>query len=182
MSDNQPEAKDASAPLQGAEVLTAHARWLIEWNDRRSEALVSRAVALLGFDGVLLALVVQAAGVTTVRPSGETWVLFVLYLVAVLGSAASAVRVLQTAPTSIPSSVQPQVWWENEKVEGEHAAAANDVAESLLRKPDSRTDNPMESAREGADQRVKWFKVSIGALLLSMILLALLAVDVLARS
>jgi hypothetical protein len=59
----------------------AHARWLIEQHNKRSEAFTTRSVALLGFQGVILALLLQGAGIDAVDASRWTSAWLVLAIV-----------------------------------------------------------------------------------------------------
>ena len=65
--DKRPHPKPPSEPTlrPDAEVYIEQARWLLEWHNRRSEAFVNRAVGVIGFDGVALALRTGAEIVAT---------------------------------------------------------------------------------------------------------------------
>lgn len=61
-------SNQTSAPADDSLVFTEQARWLLEWHNSRSESFASRAVAILGFDGVIMALIIQASVLMALRP------------------------------------------------------------------------------------------------------------------
>ena len=49
-----------AAPEPSPQVFIDQARWLLEWDRQRSESFVNRAIAILGFDGVALTLLLDS--------------------------------------------------------------------------------------------------------------------------
>ena len=72
----------ASPDHDESAAFTEQARWLIEQHNNRSEAFTTRAVALLGFEGVILALLLQGAGLDGMTASGWTWTWLLLTIAA----------------------------------------------------------------------------------------------------
>ena len=189
MSDGEsgtPAATNANVPAPSsvrsdAEVYIDQARWLLEWHNRRSEGFVNRAIGVLGFDGVALALVVQAPGSDTSSPSALGWTLIGLLLVAFVVSAAFALATLWSVGVTAPSPDQLRRWWDRHRKNPENGSAAPNIAESFLDSLGGGM-SPVATARDSADRRAKRFKFALAPLAIATPLLALLAVDVLART
>jgi hypothetical protein len=97
-----PPPRDRSKQSQTElEAFIAQARWLIEYHDRRADSLTTRATALLGFSGVILALLVRgglpanvhvnpAIRITGIATIGSLLVCAVACLVTLLPGGATA--------------------------------------------------------------------------------------------
>ena len=71
--DNAEVSDHSSTPSAQAALFMEHARWVMEWHNKRAEGAATRAVAVLGFAGVTMALLVQGASLDGLEPTGWTW-------------------------------------------------------------------------------------------------------------
>jgi hypothetical protein len=163
------------------EVYIEQARWLLEWHNRRSEGFVNRAVGVLGFDGVALALIVQAPSSDTSSPTALAWTLIGLLLAAFVVSAAFALATLWSVGVTAPSPEQLRGWWDRHRKNPKDGSAAPNIAESFLDSLGAGL-SPVAAAKDSADRRAKRFKLALAPLAVATPLLSLLAVDVLART
>lgn len=126
---------DNGEPVYDADdsaVFIEHARWLLEWHNRRSEAMAGRATAVLGFNGVMMALLLQGAGLRGIEPTAVTWVLFVSALTALLGSAVAALSALKLATVRMPPVSQLRNQWLTHRVTSNTGQASRNIAEAFL--------------------------------------------------
>jgi hypothetical protein len=154
----------------------------LEWHNRRSEGFVNRAVGVLGFDGVALALIIRAPGSGTANPSVLAWTLIGLVLTAFVVSAAFALATMWAVGVTAPSPDQLRGWWDRYRQSPRNGSAAPNIAESFLDSIGTSGPSPVAAAKAAADRRAKRFKFALAALAVATPLLALLAVDVLART
>lgn len=58
--DGRPKPEEPAQPIPAAndeiDAFNEQARWLLEWHNKRTDGFSTRSVALLGFTGVILAL------------------------------------------------------------------------------------------------------------------------------
>lgn len=155
-----------------------HARWLLEWHNKRSEALTTRAVALLGFNGVILSLLLQGIPIA-VEPSGWTWVWFGLTVVSLLVSAILALACVYATKVEMPSVQALREQWANHAAEPQDGAGVPQIGEDLVQGMTLNQPAPLTTAKAEADLRVARFKGSALALLFAVIFLAILITNVL---
>lgn len=175
MSNQQEQSDDGSSEF------LQQARWLLEWHDRRGEAITTRATAVLGFVGVVLALLLQAAQQDGFQPRWWTWVAIVITLLLLLTAGICAVVVVMPSETQMPSVEQLRRWWSEQIKDPTRALTGAQIAESILFGQEPTKDSPISAASRGATRRASWFKRSAIALLVALVPLALLIVDVLLR-
>jgi Na+/melibiose symporter-like transporter len=155
-----------------------HARWLLEWHNKRSEALTTRAVALLGFVGVILSLLLRGTP-QQVDPSWWTWAWFVLTVVALLVSAALALWCVATTKVEMPSIQDLREKWADYSDKPEPGSGVKQMAEDLLHGQDLHGKSPLAEAKKEADKRVSRFKRAAIALFVAFAFLTCLIVNVL---
>jgi hypothetical protein len=168
-----------SAPDNDSAEFIEQARWLLGWHNARSEAFTTRAVALLGFVGVILALLLQGSGLKGIDPSRWTWSLLVSSVLALLLSAFFALRTISPKLTAMPKVSQLRDWWVAHSAEPHPGSTAPQIAESLLNGKSINGDSAVSAALEHADACATSFTRSIRAMLVALVLLALLLFNVL---
>lgn len=158
------------------------ARWLLEWHNRRSEAFMTRAAALLGFVGVVLALLLQGADLGGIEPTAWTWTLLVATLIALLVTGFNALRTIRAEQISAPSVQDLRHWWGKHAQEPHPGRAGPQIAESLLNSARMNEVSAVSAAMEDAERRAKTFKHATSWMLVSFVLLALLLCNVLLQA
>lgn len=171
-----------SSPDNDSADFIEHARWLLEWHNARSEALTTRAVALLGFVGVILALLLQGSGLKGIEASPLTSILFVASVFVLLLCAFFALRTISPEPTAMPKVSQLRESWATYTAKPYPGTTAQQIAESLLNGQKLTEDSALSSALEHADSRAKWFSYSTKSMLVALLLLSLLLSDILFNS
>ena len=168
-----------SSPDNDSADFIEQARWLLGWHNARSEAFTTRAVALLGFVGVILALLLQGSGLKGIDPSRWTWTLLVTSVLALLFSAFFALRTISPKVTAMPKVSQLRDWWVAHSAEPHPGTAAPQIAESLLNGKRIDEESAVSAALEHADSCAKSFTRSIRSMLVALVLLSLLLVNIL---
>ena len=156
------------------ERFTEQARWLFAYHESRGESLYTRAVALLGFVGVILALLLGAGLPKGVEATCPIKVLFVLTVGALLVTSGCCLATFKTRESKIPSVDQLRRNWHDWVQETRQGSAAKDVAEMLLRAKELREDSALDWAMKTADDRARWFGhavIFMGLSLASLIVL-----------
>lgn len=171
-----------STPDNDSADFIEQARWLLEWHNARSEALTTRAVALLGFVGVILALLLQGSGLKGIDPSRWTWALLVASVFALLISATFALRTISPQVTAMPKVSQLREWWAAHRAEPHPGTATPQIAESLLNGMRVNEESAVSAALEHANSRAKSFSWSIRSMLVALVLLSLLLINILLNS
>lgn len=160
-------------------VFIEQARWLLEYHDRRSESVSTRAVALLGFAGVVLALLLQARLPDRVVVTGCIKTLFVVTVAAVLVTAGLCVYVLTTRQLIAPAVGQLRKNWRSWALSPRsRGSAASDVAESLLRGKRLEKESPLDATINAANRRASAFSWAVRALALALFPLTVLLIAV----
>ena len=171
-----------SAPDHDSADFIEQARWLLGWHNARSEAFTTRAVALLGFVGVILALLLQGSGLKGIDPSRWTWTFLVSSVLALLLSASFALRTISPKTTAMPK-VKPvaRLVGSSTSAALHPGSAAPQIAESLLNGKRIDEDSAVSAALDHADSCTKSFTRSIRSMLVALVVLALLLFNVLQR-
>jgi hypothetical protein len=159
-----------------------HARWLLEWHNKRGEAFTTRAVALLGFNGVILALLLQGAGLEGIKATVWTWIWLGSSVTALLIAAVFSLLTITPTEMSMPGIPQLRHWWKAHAAEPHAGFAGPQIAESLLYSKDVTGRSPVSDAKDEADKRAKRFKVAITTMLVGFALLALLLFNVMSHA
>lgn len=174
MSDNPasgPEDKELEAFI-------SHARWLVELHNKRSEQFGARAVALLGFTGVIVALL--ASGVDLgqkLQPTFGLWAALLVALVALALSALFALLTITTRKVVAPSAQQAHRDWTSYVSGDRRGHALSDIAESMLNSQQSEQTNPVLSAKAEADSRATMFRRSLWSQFVALVAVVLLIVQ-----
>lgn len=157
------------------------ARWLIEYHSQRGDAVITRSVALLGFTGVMLALVANLIGR---NPASDWFVKLALAgtLVALLLAAVNALLAIKTRHLEAPAIAQLRRNWDGWVHEKRRKAAAFDVAESLLKSSDLTSDSVVESVRNEAESRAQRLNCAAWSMLASVVLLTVSVIDLYFRA
>lgn len=108
------------------------ARWLLEQQQRRSATFQQTAVALLGFDGVLLAVLVSAATLSgrSQQPAAR-WATVAAAIFIVASSAAGVLAILPRSTSAASASLTVKSWSEFH-ANGGYGRDAQHFAEMLL--------------------------------------------------
>lgn len=175
MSDGAPKPDDGSIEF------LEQARWLLEWHNKRSEAITTRATALLGFVGVVLALLLQGSSIGGIEPRWWTWLLLVTSLVGLLATSVYALFAVLPKKVNMPSVSQLREWWSKKIAEPGRGQTGAQIAESILFGQNTDADSPISDAVEEATDRAVNFKVAAWALLCTFVPLSGLVLDVLTR-
>lgn len=173
---------DSSDPNPHESVYLEHALRVLAWHEARSEAFISRAVALLGFAGVLLALLLQVLTREGFTLGIITWLLVVGEVIALIATAGLALVVMMGRRAEAPSIDQIRTWW-TQHLEGARSEDPTpSIVETFLWGTQPHADSPLETAKAAADQRGDEFKCALIALVVAIVLLGGLAIDVAART
>jgi hypothetical protein len=173
-------AEDDPRQLRGYEAFLDQARWMADWQVRRSESFERKAGAVLSFAGIIVALqTVIVRSIITVPRTPLTWAIFALLILsagAMAWATVESVLVLRSRKYRGPDLEQLQREWENYKARG-HLSPQGTVAlfaDQLLR--DSGGSAPVSSLCEDANKRGGHFSRAIRALGVSIIFMALVLV------
>lgn len=179
--DVTPQDEVAATSAQGKEIdvgaeadsYYGHARWLLEWHNKRSDAFASRSTALLGFTGVTLALLVN--GIT----SNEQ----VYQLHGVRASAALAagmllatgflcMLVLRSRSAMAPSIPDLRTNWHEFMHDPSEAQAKVQLAEDILHGVELVTRGPLDAAEAEASSRGRSFRLATWSAFTSLVVLS----------
>ena len=157
-----PTPVDTAAAI---EQFAAQARWLFEWHNKRSDGFSSRSVAVLGFTGVILALLPGALalpdGVEVTQ--GIRWCLIATApLLLITGTLCLFAFAPQQSGLSSISQLRSQ--WRDFASGKRRAETGANIAESLLHGESVTASSPVEIAMWEANRRGGWFKCSIYSL------------------
>lgn len=167
---------------QESQAFTEQARWLIDWHNRRSEAMATRAAALLGFVGVILALLLQGA-TSGVRPGALVFLSLGLTVLGLGVSAVYSLLALRPRPVGMPEPDNFRAWWSEYAAQAQKATSPRPkIAESLIRASGRSRESPLVSASAEASDRTGCFEVAAWALLVSLVPLVALVVTALAQA
>lgn len=158
------------------------ARWLLEWHNRRGEAFTTRAVALLGFNGVILALLLQGAGMEGIVATNWTWASLILSVGTLLVAAFLSLLTITPTEMRMPGIPQLRHWWGDHMDEPVAGFVGPRIAESILYGKGITSRSPISDAKVEADKRAKRFKVAIRVMLAGLVWLAFLLFNVMSHA
>lgn len=134
------------------------ARWLLDYHDRRGESLSTRAVALLGFVGVALALLLNFRLPRGVEVNDQVTLFYVATVVLLLATAGCCVWALMVRTLTAPGIGQLRGNWLAWVEIKRRDRAAKDIAEGLLGGKDLEKDSPLDRAVKAANGRARAVK------------------------
>lgn len=151
-----------------AQAFTEQARWLHAFHDRRSEVIGQRAANLLGFTGVITALMpaVIGLGKDHVRYTLPIKITAVSELILLVVTAAMCLRVLALRRSSIQNDPQLRVQWDRYNHGGLRGLVQAQIAHSFLG-GDPKFD-PVARCKAEADSRAKAYKSAIWLLVAAL--------------
>ncbi len=155
-----------------ADAFTEQARWLIALHDKRSETIGQRSATLLGFLGVLLALLSSVGGLSrndvTYGLSSKT--LLLATPISLFASASCCLKVLSLRPVSVISPDELRRQWGLFRQRSLKERAQLQMARAYLG-GDGETD-PVKAASDDATARGRWFKRALRLLVMALLLLS----------
>ena len=161
------------------EAFTVQARWLLDWHNKRNDGFATRSVAILGFTGVILALLPRgldpASGLHVT--AGIRWTL-IATTVFLLLTAAWCLLVVAPQKTTAPSIEKLRAQWRDHAAGNTKHTAHGNIAESFLHGKDETGNSPIEQASAEATRRGRWFKFATFSMLAALACLAALVVQV----
>lgn len=150
-------------------LFTEQARWLFEYHDGRSESLCTRAVALIGFVGVILALLLSAGLPGGVKVTWPIKLLFVVTLSMLLLTSACCLATLMTRELNVPGVEQLRENWHDWIVGSRRGSAAKDVTETFLTAKSLDARSALDWVRHTASARAVWFGRAVVFMALSLL-------------
>ena len=108
------------------------ARWLLEQQQRRGAGFQQTAVALIGFDGVLLAVLVSGDALGTVSRYDAAWWATIIGAASLVVSAAAGVMTILPRQTNAVGAKDTLKGWAKLKKKGAWDRANQHFAEMLL--------------------------------------------------
>ncbi|MBU6246066.1 MAG: hypothetical protein KGP12_12700 [Actinomycetales bacterium] len=146
------------------------ARWLIAYHDARAEAVSQRSVAVLGFTGVVLALLPSALALPpSLDMNCWLWIILIGTIVTLLGAAVLSLKVLWVRETGVPSARQTRIWLDEYLKDHRRGMVYADVAETFLHSWNLNEDSPVDREKAVADDRAKWFMWSLVVLVIGLV-------------
>lgn len=160
-------------------MLIEQAKWLLDYHNRRNDSLGQRAVALLGFTGVVLALVPTALGVPDNLHTNR-WLYASLYttLAGLLVTAGLCLKALGTKRTGAPAISRLRTQLRDHTTRARTGKVHADLAESLLHGLSVEATSPVDLAYAEANARARWFRAATAGIFLSLVALASLVVQI----
>jgi hypothetical protein len=174
-----PQTDASEGGTAETEAFTAQARWLLEWHNKRSDGFESRAVAILGFSGVILALLPAGLGLSKglKLTSGIKAALF-LTAALLLVTAVCCVIVLAPRRSCAPQIEQLRQQWQRYSGGWVRGVAHQNITESLLHGKQAReSSSPLERSFVEANARGRWFAGAMYFMLASLTALAIVVVQ-----
>lgn len=154
------------------------ARGLLDFHQKRSDAATTRATALLGFVGVLVALssavlnINKTPGVAT--PDGQKWALYAT-VGFLLSTACFCLLVIRPRKSSIPDYQDLRAQWRSYEGADSEGRVLAQAVQNLLGADDPADDPVLRGARE-ANVRLRFLKFALYTLAAALVALAILAV------
>ena len=148
-----PDDSDPYAPYQPQfRSYLEQARWLLEQQQRRSQSFQQTAVAMIGFDGVLLALLVSSGALRAAHQQ-VPWGFTVAAALALALSSLAGVATIVPRYTDAVGAAQTVEAWATFKQVGGWDQSTEHFAEMLLA-----ADPPLEGKPGPAERVASWFR------------------------
>jgi len=174
-----PPGTSTPEPTKDPELFLAQARWLLEFHNRRSDAFAARAVAILGFSGVILALLPRALDIKeAIEMTAGVKIALVVTTTALLATVVSCLGVLAPRNAWAPSVESLRSLWRMHLKGKRSGKVSRDLAESMLHGTSVIASSPIDSAYKEARGRGAWFKRSVQFLAIAIAGLAALIVQI----
>jgi len=160
-------------------VFTEQGRWLFEYHDGRSESFCSRAVALLGFTGVILALLLRGSALP--RGIDANCLLktgFTSAVASLLITSVSCLATLRARRLNVPPVQQLRTNWYSWVGKKRRGSAAKDVTEMYLSAKNLDEDSALDWALKTASARGSWFGRAVFFMGLSLASITVVLADV----
>ena len=145
MGEKSREDKEAATQARADEVSridlrdhVEHGRWLLNWYSSTTESLQSRAVAVLGFTGIVLALAVQAfIDIARSKTYEELrWVIVVTAIPFLLSAVAAVVAITPRSSSFIAVDAARLDWHHQFEITAESPFAIATIGESIFNSTD----------------------------------------------
>lgn len=163
----------------GVEAFVDQMRWVMAFEDKRAETFGQRAATILGFDGVIMSVLV--AGLALIKKDVHFTAPFVANAVAVvllpILSALACLTVLHPRKVTVPESVKLRGQWAAFIEPGSKVHPAAQIAHSFL----GGDKDPMDAASREATSRGEAYKTALYLLTAAVIGLGALISQALAQ-
>jgi hypothetical protein len=165
----------AEARIRDTQSFLDQAKWLMEYHTKRSDGAQQRAIGVIAFSGVLLALLPRGFDPNT-HPGGWIIRMYVVCAVIILITVFIAISALIPRKTEAPGVSQlREMWHEHLRPAGERSRDRhNDITETLLLGTFLTDKSPVDHAKVEADTRTERLKYAYYTLALALIAVAAL--------
>lgn len=176
MAPGAPTSQEPARPTPAAndeiDAFNDQARWLLEWHNKRNDGFSARSVALLGFTGVILALLPRGLDLDDrIEVTAGIRVALIATAALLLCAAAFCLLVLAPHRTTAPSIQQLREHW-RDYADGKTVPRPQaQMAERLLHGRSVQATSPIDLAFQEANRRGRWFTFAViflGAALLTL--------------
>lgn len=137
---------------------------------------------MLGFDGIVLALLLQGAGLKGIDPSTWTWTFLVPALAALVLTGWFALRALAPTDVQLPNISQFRGQWSEFHPRPEPGTMGPQIAESLLNSLRPHEESTTSSAKNHADRRASELTRAVRSLFIALVLLTALLLNLLTHA
>jgi hypothetical protein len=161
-------------PVDDSAIFIDQARWLLQWHNARSESFAGRALAVLGFDGVILALLLQGFGITGIEATESVWLLLLSTTSLLFFSAGWAIATVLPNMVAMPAVRDLRSGWAAHAQTPVARYAGPLVAESFLNASDLSGLSPVAEAKSEGDTRARRFSWAVSSLLAAIVSLGVL--------
>jgi hypothetical protein len=164
------EALEDERSLDELKAFADQSRWLLEYHNRRADGISQRAVALLGFAGVILALIPTALALPkNFNPSPGLWAFLAVATAGLLSTAVLCVLALSLKPTRGPKIGELRALLRDYTTGKRIGRVHRDIAETLLHGMSVTASSPLDFAFLEANSRARAFKWAVRCLLLGLL-------------
>lgn len=153
------------------------ARWLVDYHGRRSDSFSTRAVALLGFGGVMLALVVRTSLPAGIKADTAVKVAIPVTLGFLVLGACCSLFALWPRKLSAPGVKQLRDNWSSWVNSERRDHATFDIAETFLGAKDLTKPGVLDSNYNEPNGRAMWFRAAAVCMVLSVVSLTVVLTD-----
>lgn len=185
--ESQPSVSSPPTNLKTEEIEAqiAHAVWLLGWHNKRSDSFDARSVAVLGFSGVILALIGQSFASAPANVDYSIGIKVTLAISTGLLVVTSILCIIELSAqkTGIVDITQLRVRWHDWKSNPATRGKVHAyLAEGLLHGNQLHVPCPLDEAKSEANRRAKWLTLATWTLSGSMLSLAILIVQIVWRA